>query len=81
MPCLVIVLPQRRRAAAHERMVSTINVGDAIVTAGGIHATVTRLEDDGFQVELAPGVEVRLARRAVAAVLDQQGASERDPPG
>jgi preprotein translocase subunit YajC len=77
---LVIVLPQRRRASAHERMVSAVRVDDAIVTAGGLHGRVTRIGDDDLGVEVAPGVEVRLARRAVAAVLpDDDGArSDRE---
>jgi preprotein translocase subunit YajC len=75
---MLIILPQRRRAAAHERMVSALHVGDDIVTAGGLHATVTSLGDEELRVEVAPGVEVRLARRAVAAVLEDDRAADRE---
>jgi preprotein translocase subunit YajC len=79
---VVIVLPQRRRAAAHERMVSALRVGDKIVTAGGLHATVRRIGDDDLDVELAPGVEVRLARRAVAGVREaERERSAEEIPG
>jgi preprotein translocase subunit YajC len=74
----VIILPQRRRAAAHERMVSALEVGDEIVTAGGLHGRVTHMGGDELRVEIAPGVEVRLARRAVAAVLGDQAAADRE---
>jgi len=74
---LFIVLPQRRRAAAHNRLVAELAVGDEIMTAGGLYGTVTRIADDDVTVEVAPGVEVRLARRAVAAVLDDEDAAER----
>ncbi len=77
---LVIVLPQRRRATAHERMVSTLRVDDEIVTAGGLHAKVKRIGDDDLGIEVAPGVEVRLARRAVAAVVprDDEAVADRE---
>jgi preprotein translocase subunit YajC len=49
-------------------MQDSVEVGDEIITAGGLHAAV--LEDDGdeLRVEIAPGVVVTLDRRAVAAV-------------
>ena len=75
---LFIVLPQRRRAAAHNRLVAELAVGDEIMTAGGLYGTVTRIADDDVSVEVTPGVEVRLARRAVAAVLDGAEAAERE---
>ena len=75
---LFIILPQRRRAAAHERLVAALAVGDEIMTAGGLYGTVTRIDDDDVSVEVAPGVEVRLARRAVATVLDGQDAARRE---
>jgi len=75
---LLIVLPQRRRAAAHERMVSGLREDDEIVTAGGLHGRVTRIGEDDLGVEVAPGVEVRLARRAVAAVVERGDAAVAD---
>ncbi len=72
------IRPQRRRASLHQRMQSTLGVGDEIVTAGGLYGTVTRVGDEDVTVELAPGVEVRLARRAVAAIVEDGNALERE---
>ena len=48
----------RRRQRSHAAMQDSVEVGDEIITAGGLHAVV--LEDDGdeLQVEIAPGVVV-----------------------
>ena len=64
-----VVLPQRRRMAAHERMVDELHVGDEILTAGGVFGNVTEIGEDEVAVEIAPGVEVRVAARAVASVI------------
>ena len=72
------IRPQRRRASVHQRMQSTLAVGDEIVTAGGLYGTVTRVGEDDVTLELAPGVEVRLARRAVAAIVDDGNPLERE---
>lgn len=68
----VWVVPQRRRQRRHiedlHRLIDLLQPGDEIITAGGMHGTVRAVEDEELMVEIAPGVEVRLDRRAVAAV-------------
>ena len=66
---LFVVVPQRRRLAAHERMVETLKPGDEIVTAGGLYGDVTEVGEDEVAIEIAPGVEVRIAMRAIGAVV------------
>jgi preprotein translocase subunit YajC len=51
-------------------------VGKEIVTAGGLYGTVTAIEDDEVRVEIADGIEVRVAKRAVAGVVSED---ENDP--
>jgi len=63
---LLIVLPQRRRMAAHRALVDAMSVGDEIVTTAGIHGTVRRLDEATLELEIAPGVVVTLARGAVS---------------
>jgi preprotein translocase subunit YajC len=71
---LVLVRPSRRRQRSHEAMQDSVEVGDEIITAGGIHAVVRRAEPEELQVEIAPNVVVRLDRRAVAAVAQAEPA-------
>ena len=66
---LLVVLPQRRRQSAQQAMLDAIKPGDYIVTAGGMYGTVTELGEDDLGLEVAPDVEVRIARRAIGAVI------------
>jgi preprotein translocase subunit YajC len=65
---LLFVVPARRRQRSHAGMQDTIDLGDEIITAGGLHAFVRELGEEQLRVEIAPGVIVTLDRRAVAAV-------------
>ena len=49
-------------------MQDSVDVGDEIITAGGLHGVVRELDDDTARIEIAPGVVVTLDRRAIAAV-------------
>jgi preprotein translocase subunit YajC len=80
----VWVVPQRRRQRAQVenllRLIELLQPGDEIITAGGIHGTVREVDDEELMVEIAPGVEVRLDRRAVAAVttIDESAGDPED---
>ena len=66
---VVLILPQRRRQAAHDSMVTSLKAGDYVVTAGGLYGTVTDIGEDDLGLEVAPDVEVRVAKRAIGALI------------
>ena len=63
---LLIVRPQRRQMAAHRALVATLGVGDEVVTSGGIYGTIQHLDEQAVDLEVAPGVVLRVARGAIA---------------
>jgi preprotein translocase subunit YajC len=77
---IFVLLPSRRRQQRHRDMQDSIDVGDEIITAGGLHGAVRRLDDEDLQLEIAPGVVVKLDRRAVAAVA-REVPEEAEEPG
>jgi preprotein translocase subunit YajC len=50
-------------------MIDDLRIGDEVLTAGGFFATVRAIDEDEVTVELGPGTEARLSKRAIAAVL------------
>jgi preprotein translocase subunit YajC len=66
---MLVVLPQRRRQQAHDRLVSGLQPGDYVVTAGGVYGTVTEVGHDDVGLEIAPDVEIRVAKRAIGTVV------------
>ena len=66
---LMLVRPQRRRRQAQEAMIDHLRIGDEVLTAGGFFAIVRGISEDEVQVELGPGTEARLSKRAIAAVI------------
>ena len=74
---LLLIAPQRRRQRATRDMIAGLDVGDEVLTAGGVYATVQDVREDDLTVEIAPGTSVRLDKRAVAVVLSEQ-ADEQD---
>jgi preprotein translocase subunit YajC len=76
---LVLAVPWRRRQRSHAAMQDEIVVGDEIITAGGMHATVREAGENELRIEIAPGIIVTLDRRAVAAVAQELPDDQNDP--
>ncbi len=66
---LLLVRPQRRRRQAQQSMIDNLRPGDEVITAGGFFAVVRTIAEDEVTVELSPGTEARLSKRAIAAVI------------
>jgi preprotein translocase subunit YajC len=72
----LIVRPQRRQMAARRALIAAVEVGDEVITAGGIYGTVREITDTKLVVEVAPAIFLTLAREAVSS-----RPSAEPPPG
>jgi preprotein translocase subunit YajC len=62
-----LIRPRQRQMRAQQQQMASLQVGDEIVTAGGLYEV---------RLEVAPDVVVRVAKRAVAAVLTENAPDE-----
>jgi preprotein translocase subunit YajC len=81
----VLIRPQKRRQQEAARMLNAVQVGSEVLTAGGIYGEVTEVHDDDVIVRIAPEIEVRVARKAIGAVIppaepDDDAAEADEPP-
>ncbi len=84
-----MIRPQRAKVQAQQRMLGTVAPGDEILTVGGIYGIVQELEPDedggDLIVEIADGIHVRVARKALATVIkpedDEDDADGDDEDG
>ncbi|NOY82371.1 MAG: preprotein translocase subunit YajC [Kiritimatiellaeota bacterium] len=74
---LLLIRPQQKKAKEHRELVSQLKAGDAVVTNGGIHGTVSTVKEKTIMLKVADGVEIEVARAAVAAVLDRTSSKDR----
>jgi preprotein translocase subunit YajC len=75
---LLLIRPQRKRQMEQKAMLSNVEIGDEIVTTGGLYGIVRSIDDDELGVEIAPGTTVRIARRAVAGVFEEDDEAEAE---
>lgn len=66
------VRPQQKQRKAHEQLINSVKRGDRIVTIGGIFGTVKRVEEGLVVVEVDKGVNIKVARRAIAEIASAE---------
>jgi preprotein translocase subunit YajC len=58
--------PQQAQQKKVRELMAALTPGDEIVTVGGMMGTLRSMDDETVTVEIADGVLVRFARRAIA---------------
>lgn len=75
---MVVVRPQRERLRQVAELQRTLATGADVVTTAGLYGTVVALEDDTVLLSVAPGVELRFARGAIARTVTPALPAEAD---
>jgi preprotein translocase subunit YajC len=78
---LALLRPQKRRQQQQARMWESLEGGEEVITAGGLYGEVKGFDGDAVLVEIAPGLEVRVARRAIAGIVPPEEPEEPEEPG
>ena len=79
---LVIILyffmirPQVKRQKEHKTLVESLKKGDEVQTMGGMMGTITDLGDNFCKVEIAEGVQVKIRRSSIEAVMPKGSLEE-----
>ena len=68
----LLIRPQQRRMRQQRALVESLDVGDEILTIGGLFATIRSVDDDSVEAEIAPGTTVRLVKSAVARKIEPE---------
>jgi len=61
----LLLRPQRRRQKEHQQLMGSLKRGDRVVTAGGIHGTIEKLDDDAAVLVLEEGAKLRLSKASI----------------
>ena len=65
----MLIRPQMKRAKEHKQMVDALQVGDEVVTGGGMLGKVTKVAESYITVEIAKDTRVVVQRPSIQTVL------------
>jgi preprotein translocase subunit YajC len=66
----LLIRPQQKRAKEHADLVRSLEPGDDVLTNGGLYGTITAIDGQIAELEIAEGVLVRIQRAAIAELIE-----------
>ena len=76
---LLLVRPARQRQKEQAATVSKVVPGVRVMTTAGLFGTVTAVDGDQIDLEIAPGVTVRYVAAAVARIIEDPEPAAEEP--
>jgi preprotein translocase subunit YajC len=68
----LLIRPQQRKQRQTASMLQSLAVGQEVMTAGGLYGNITDLDIEEVILEIAPGVSVRVDKRAIVNVIEEE---------
>ena len=68
----IILLPTKRKQKKLQEFLDALKVGDRVVTTGGIYGSVTKVNGQTVQLQIADKVRVELAKNAIVGYQGQE---------
>ncbi len=67
----LMIRPQQKQQKQRREMLGKLEVNDKVVTVGGIHGKIIKMDDDTIVLRIADKVEVKFDKKSVACVVNK----------
>jgi preprotein translocase subunit YajC len=74
----LVILPMRRRQAKVQTFLAALKPGEKVITSGGIYGTITKVEEQSLQLQIANNVKVDVARNAIVGYQGQPPVADKE---
>jgi preprotein translocase subunit YajC len=68
----IILMPMKKRQKKVQEFLAGLKVGDRVVTSGGIFGSITKLNEQSVQLQIAQNVKVDVSRNAIVGYQGQE---------
>ena len=65
----VLIRPQTKKQKEHQEMVNALEVGNEVVTAGGILGKIQEMNENYVQLEISEKVTIKIQRQTISSLL------------
>ena len=68
----MLIRPQQKRQKEQQEMMSSLSVGDDVITIGGLHGRILESDEDYVDLEVTDDVVLRYQKSAIAKVVNDE---------
>jgi len=65
----LLIRPQSKKQKEHQEMISSLEVGNEVVTAGGVLGKIKEINDQYAQLQISENVIIKVQRHTIGALM------------
>ncbi|TDT47620.1 preprotein translocase subunit YajC [Fonticella tunisiensis] len=74
-----MIVPEKKRQKKMREMMESLNIGDKILTRGGIYGTISSMDGDRIVIESGPdATRIEMAKSAVLTVISNDAGKNEE---
>ena len=64
-----MIRPENKRRKTHQEMLSSLDLGNEVVTAGGLLGKVSKISDQYIELSIADNTKIKIQKTSISTVL------------
>lgn len=64
-----IIRPQKKKEDERKKLIAAVKKGDRVITIGGLHGSVTQVDETSVLIQVDTNTKLRVEKSAVASVV------------
>lgn len=74
----LILRPQKKRQQEHDKLISSIKIGDTVITAGGFYGKVCEELEDSYIILLDENLKARILKSSISSkIVSEKSSGQR----
>ena len=65
----LMIRPENKRRKTHQEMLSSLDLGNEVVTAGGLLGKVSKISDQYIELSIADNTKIKVQKTSISTVL------------
>ncbi len=71
-----LIRPQKKQQKEHQEMLDNLEVGDEIISAGGIRGKIIKIKDNIVRLRISPEVDIEMMKSSISQRAKAKDSSE-----
>lgn len=74
----MLIRPQKKQQQQYEVMLKELQIGDYVITKGGIKGVITKVKDDEIKLRVATNMEIELLKSGILGKDPKHESEEKE---
>lgn len=72
---IFIIRPQKKKEDSRKKMIAAVQKNNRVITIGGVHGTVTQVDETSVLVQVDNNTKLRIEKSALSSVVGKESSS------